>query len=168
MSRFSQVYEPVEEGWGMALGLIAGLLLAPVGMVIPIVQTELARSKCRKLLENPKLKKYIIGECDKIYKDAKRKWPKLTRDANPKWFEGPENRSDDDKSFLGHRSFGLKNRALHWFKIGGYTCVLIGDTAHIDGIQVLFRDMENEKLFNINVKSPTREDIKKMGFREEQ
>ena len=167
MSRFSQVYEPVEEGWGMALGLIAGIILAPVGMAIPIAQSELVRNKFRKLLENPKLKKYIIGECDKIYKDAKRKWPKITRDVNPGMFEGPENRSEDDKAFLGHRSIGLRNRALSNFKIGSYTCVLIGDTEHIDGIQVLFRDMTNEKLFNINVPSPTREDIKKMGFRED-
>ena len=167
MSRFIQVYKPVEEGWGMALGLIAGILLAPIGMGIPIAQTEIARNKFRKLLENPKLKKYIIGECDKIYKDAKRKWPKITRDVKPGLFEGSENRSKDDKAFFGHRSISIRHRSLSNFKIDSYTCVVIGDTEHIDGIQVLFRDLTNGKLFNINIPSPTREDIKKMGFREE-
>ena len=188
--------EPLTEGWGTALlqiGVAAGIfgtIVAPTvastlicaGATLAIAAvngktTSVSDSTVDKILNQSKIKQYIIKECDKAWKEAQAKYKnsdkwnlykKPTEAAYDGWGE------EETRMSGSHKLSGLTNY-YSYHTVGGYDLMLYSDTDHIDGIKVIFMlksktkdkyDTEY-KLAMFVLPSPTRDDIKSMGYRKE-
>ena len=175
--------EPVNEGWGTAfasIGVILGLgalIVNPIAGAGAIGAFALINGKLsskseqamKKILDNPKIKKYIKDECDKAFKAVKAKHgSKFTISTDVK----NNDISVDDVTTNGKRKYNdyMKNQIFNT-KINGYFLEVYADTDHVDGMNVIFKltDKSTKKWHYARhaIPSPTREDIKTMGFREE-
>ena len=200
MSKFIEVYnvQPVNEGWGTALlqigywtnlfaglgGFAAGVI--PVGMIctgtaIAIAmkngkQMEISDSMIDKLLNTPKLKKYIVHECDSAWKNVNSKYKgskwKLSKTISHDCWDSS---TEDDGAKGSNKLSGVTNYTSY-HKIGGYIIKIYADSDHIDGIKVCFQmkstypedqSIDPYKLLEFTLPSPTRDDIKAMGYRKE-
>lgn len=183
MSKFMEVYEPVEEGWGNALVTIAGLAGALVGITTgaapltavalgsQLLQHGVNRVMLKKILDQPKLQKYILKQCDEAFKKVKSKKPNITPDVSRSDVILPNTNSPstlNNPSEMVHKSASLKHQHCV-FKVGKYMLGVYGDTAHIDAVVLYMKqkDINPPILYRYNIPAPTCDDIKEMGYRKE-
>ena len=173
---------PVQEGWGTALtqlGVVLGLPLFLANPVAGAVSTGVfalingklsskAQSAMNKILSNQKVKAYITAECNKAFKAVQAKYGKGYT-VSKKVGSSPITTKDlTTKGEMKHA--GMKN-ITHDATIGEYHLAVYGDTDHINAMNVVF-SVRNNKTGDVTyglhaIPAPTRDDIKKMGFREE-
>ena len=195
--------EPVTEGWGTAIvqaGVFLGvfssvvglttfnvpLLVGGAGFSIPFIAgshklQKISEANVKKILSNPKMKKYIESECDKIFSELKKRYSGknyiLTNKVSEYDFEEQIADNITEKSEVSSKrvkrnpSKGMKNFVFNTV-IGKYRIGLYADTDHVDGMDVFFT-LTNKNVDSVprlvfyQIPSPTREDIKAMGFRKE-
>ena len=188
MSRFLEVYEPINEGWGMAIQKVGVLMGLGAFIANPIIggailgATIAAGSKLNskakdaytKVLNNPKMQKYIISECDKAYNKVAKKYKndpnyKINKDTklNTLMNYSEKNVSDKDSSSEAY----VQNDGF-LTKVGAYSVFVYADTKHVDSIKVFFTlepkvSDKHIKLLSYVLPAPTSDDIKSMGFRKE-
>ena len=186
--------EPITEGWGMFLAHTAVFLGLGAVLAAPTIATLGAAAACtalivganahlnskaeqavNKILGEPKVKKYIISECDKIFKklsneyNGKKSMWRIKKGVSENLLnsEFPDDVGDKKvKSSMKH--------IILTKRIGEYAVGLFADTDHIQAMHVFFTltrkgDSGEEvlKLVQHVIPSPSKEDIKAMGFREE-
>ena len=215
MSRFMQVYKPVEEGWGIALarlglivgagvagyhlagklgikagtaalnhgasmgtastvahvtaGAAGGAIGAGVGTVGRKVIQKLSEKTLKVFMENPKIKKYVTAQCDKIYNDLKKTYKDITTEVNPSSFTGSINSARASSKnvswaeiFMNHRST-LNNIDGKFMKLGKYSIDMYYDTTHIDAIIVVFGFKGNkDEYIGRRIPAPTSAELKKL------
>ena len=146
--------QPVIEGWGK----VASAFIIGFG---PLVHQILTAKAAEKILTNPKIKKYIISECDKIYKTVKKDG--YTPKCDMK-------RINISRSTAMASGLTIKNHIFNslafWKQIGQYWVAGVGDTDHIEKIVVFFMDKDEHFISKV-VPAPTSEDMKALGFRKE-
>ena len=215
MSRFMQVYEPVEEGWGIALarvGMLAGAGLAGyhlasklgvkagvaalkhgaslgtattvahvatgaaggamgagIGTVGRKLTTKLTEKTLKSFLENAKIKKYVISQCDKIYNQLKKTNKDVTTEVNWSSFIGAFKYSQASTKnaswaeiFKNNRS-SLNNADGKYMKLGKYSIDIYYDTTHIDAIIVVFGIKgTKDEYIGKRIPAPTNAELKKL------
>ena len=153
MSRFAQVYEPVSEGWGK--------VLASMTIVGNLVHAYVSAKEAEKILANPKVQKYIVGECDKLLKEVKKQGYSNECEINKvNWSRGKAMSSN-----MGFKNYIFNNLQV-MKKIGKYWIACVGDTDHIEKIAVFFMN-KDEKFISRVIPAPTKDEIKALGFRKE-
>lgn len=188
MSRFLAVYEPVEEGWGMAISKVGVLMGLGAFIANPLVGGAVlgaavatgsklnskAKEAYTKVLNSPKMQKYIVSECDKVYAKLVKKYKndpsyKLNKDTtlNTLMNHADKNISDSESS---SEAYVQNNGFLT--KVGKYSIYVLADTKHVDSIKVFFtlepktKD-KHLKLLSYVLPAPTNDEIKAMGYRKE-
>lgn len=158
MSRFAQVYEPVEEGWGH----LASALTLPTGIGYVLLQWH----NIKKVMGDPKVQKYIKSECDRLLKEEK----KSNKTATPKIPSGLSNFLKKNSALRNNTKLmeRLKNPSGGQFNIGQYTVVPFGDTDHVESIIVLFYIGDSDNVVGRKLKPPTKQDLKDLGLRKEE
>jgi hypothetical protein len=202
--------KPVMEGWGVQLvnigiGLgfftalagagVANIPLTVIGTGLGLVSygankhmENVSYDTVRKILNDTKVKAYIIKHCNAIYdrvskyygSSTARSW-RFSKKVNKRYLymESEDiTNIDTDESFYksaSQQSSELDKEHRHYLfyeKIGEYTIGVYADTDHIQGIDVMFilqnlsRHTE-AKLVNYNIPAPSNADIKAMGYRKE-
>ena len=167
---------PVEEGWGYAVAKVLGTLAAAdvaafIGAIFSFGILAIpgaiigglkgwkfinlkASEQLVSLLNKDDIKKYIIEECDKKFKELKKKNKNLTLDVDDAMKNSEklkevaqDNRGPVDKFFT---NFGKCTT-----KIGNYTIMATGDSDSFDGLHVVFFDTEADKLIRESIPVPT-------------
>ena len=167
---------PVEEGWGYAVAKVLGTLAAAdvaafIGAIFSFGILAIpgaiigglkgwkfinlkASEQLVSLLNKDDIKKYIIEECDKKFKELKKKNKNLTLDVDAAMKNSEklkevsqDNRGPVDKFFT---NFGKCTT-----KIGNYTIMATGDSDSFDGLHVVFFDTEADKLIRESIPVPT-------------
>ena len=173
--------QPTTEGWGNALQTVASIVLPIAGLatgsIVPAMisiglttaSAVINHNSLKKLINQPKLQKYIIGECDKIYAKAKKEEKTISPVVGKLDHMMMGSRPGNSDTKFIHKSTSIEHKYLV-YNVGKYTVGVYGDTDHIDGM-VLLLQVQNDKLEwtkirHFNIPAPTREDLKKMGFYE--
>lgn len=148
------VFEPVEEGWGY----VASFLVPIIG---PLAHAYLSFKECKKIMANPKIKKYVLGECDRIYREVKKQG--YSNECEMTKFNASRGKAmSDGITFKNH----LFNHLIDFTAYGKYWIAYIGDTDHVEKIVVFFMNKE-EKFITRTIPAPSAEDLKALGFRKE-
>ena len=170
MSRFMQHYEPVEEGWGMALYNVASWVL-PTKVNAP--KAILSNMMLKKILDNKELRKYIIAQCDEILKNEQAHDKSVTTKlpSNPiallkTWFKKKSVIKTISKTNLMHDSNNLLEDKLFDLKLGKYTTTFWYDTSHIDAAIVVLYSKDKDQIFGKRIPAPKSGELKKSFHKE--
>ncbi len=161
MSRFLEVYEPINEGWGTALlqigywtslfaglgGFAAGVM--PVGLIctgtaIAIAmkngkQMDISDAMIDKLLNTPKLKQYITRECDAAWKTVNKKYKGTKRKLSKTIMKDCWDSATEDDGAEGSSKLSGITNYTSYHKLGSYIIKIYADSDHIDGVKVCFQ-----------------------------
>lgn len=159
MSRFLAVYEPVNEGWGLAIDyLFAGGFFT----------NDKAFNTVYYLLKNPKIRKYVKQQCDKLFADERKTvkdiTTKLPRNITDAIKDGRTVKDITNGITLG---FIFKNLCVN-DNISGYTILAYGDTDHIERIYLALYSPSQNKCIGKIIPSPTDKELNDMGLRQEE
>lgn len=162
----SHKQEIVTEGWGYILSAMAG-----VGIIAnPIVSAM----NINKIVNHPKIKKYILSEAEKLYKRACKEHPtcKVIKDIErfkPQSFTFEDKRTTG--SFFDYFRRGLSSsNALT--KVGPYILMAMCDSDHIRTIQVAFglepkkEGNEKSRVVYYSIIAPDKGVVFDAGFRD--
>ena len=154
MSNFLEVYEPIEEGWGK----IASFLVPIIG---PLTHAYISYRQCKKIMADPKIKKYVLAQCDKIYKEVKKQ-------GYSNKCEMSKVNASRGKAMTTGLTFSnyLFNNLIDFEQYGQYWIAYVGDTNHVEKIAVFFMN-KDEKFITRTVPAPTAKDLQDLGFRKE-
>lgn len=194
MSRFLEVYEPVNEGWGYTLvhyGLSLGILsplITGAGAVIggisgaaigagvslgsftfasalnAILQPK-AKAYLEKILHSKPFIDYVSKKCDEIYHKE------LTEDKSAT-YKIPKN----PKFFTHYYSFNGGKRSSaghsaeavshikHELIIGKYTVWIFYDTNHVNSVFLLLYHKDSKYVIPHRIPSPTTKELKDQGY----
>ena len=158
MSRFMTVYEPITEGWGLAIDrLFAGGLFT----------TGKAFNTVYYLMKNPKICKYVKQQCDNLLADERKstkdittKLPRTIIDAIK---DGRSVKEITDGITLG---FALQYTCVS-ANVSGYTLLAYGDTDHIERIYLALYSPSKDKCIGKIIPAPTDKELNDMGLRQE-
>ena len=181
MSRFAQVYEPVEEGWGITL--MRSLMFlggGPVGLAVgsrislPYKLAGLiSNSNLSKMLKHPKMQKYLLDECNKLLKEEQKKDKSVTGKvpSNPiaalkRWWHNNDEVGMFSKSNLMNFKDDWMDDMFFDLKVGEFTTTFWYDTDHIDAAIVLFYSKDTGTCFARRIPAPSNAELKSM-FHEE-
>ena len=188
------------EGWGTAFAKLAVLVGAAYGIGRTIAATPglgdsaigsgiavvgsgaalgagiekgfntISRKAAEKILSDPKMQKYIISQCNIIYKSLSRqKGIKYSTEVSDDFGDTDLKRAhiiQNDSSVFRN----LKN-GVGRLKIGKYTIAAEGDITHVESVSLVLTEMVKGTQPRIKlypIKPPTNDDLKKMGFRTEE
>ena len=159
----SHKQEIVTEGWGV----IAGFLFGPLGI---LATSMISEANMRKLLNHPKLKKYVIANCDKLYKKACKEYPKYKVSTNTIATFNVDDKTDDGLFYGGiTRCIGTIGSNVI---VGRYYLMIEGDTDHFRRLIVRFvlipkpnTDLKVKAVL-YTVPAPTKQDLIDLGFRD--
>lgn len=170
MSRFMKIYEPVDEGWGLALYNIASWVL-PKEINVP--KAILSNMALKKLLNDPSLKKYLISKCDEILKAEQARDKSVTTKlpSNPinllkTWFKKKGNVKTLSKTNLMHDSNNMFEDKIFDIKLGKYTATFWYDSDHIDAAVVILYSKDKDQVFGRRIQAPKSGEIKKTFHKE--
>lgn len=150
-----------------AVALGTGLAL---GVGVEKGFNAISRKAAEKILSDPKMQKYIISQCDTIYKSlSKQKGVKYSTEVSDDFGD------NDFKTahIIQNNSTVLRNlkNGVGRLKIGKYTIAAEGDITHVESVSLVltkFVEGAQPKIRLYAIKSPTNDDLKKMGFRKEE
>lgn len=154
--------EITTEGWGVTLGYLFG----PVGVITAAIVSE---GNMRKVLNNPKIKKYIISNCDRLYKKACKEYPKYKVSTNPTPVFHLDDKTDDGVFMGALTRFGIVASDA---TVGKYYLLLDGDTDHVRRVIVRFVLIPKPntglkvRALLYTVPAPTKQDLIDLGFRD--
>lgn len=172
---------PVEEGWGIALGALgASLLGANIGTVVGAIISfgilalpgaifgafkgykflkMKANQQLKSILHKEKMEKYIIEKCDEIFKKAQKENKNLTTDieASMKKSEKIKELMDENRSPISKFFTYLADCSD---TIGKYTIMATGDTDSFEFLWVLFYDTKDCKVVKHSIPVPSAADLK--------
>ena len=205
MSKFMQVYQPVEEGWGTALGRVAkitGLAVNQVagnammtalkagnaaktisnaktmlagsgvlwgGVALGKIIGTISNANLSKLLKNPKMQKYLVQACDKLYKEEKAKDKSITAKlpSDPitmikRWWH-----NNDEVGFFSKPNFlmqhdDLIDDSVFDLSVGTYTTTFWYDTEDITAAVVMFYSQDKDKIVGRRLPAPTDKELRQM------
>lgn len=193
---------PIEEGWGTAIArvgtylgifgtVLAGSLFGVKGVLLGVVGTaaataankkikNISEGQVKKVLTNPKMQKYIITECDRIYSDLKKKYnTKGTSYVFEKKVPISAVEYDESKGIHFQMDLNKDNQKKvlnkldkHYLfieNIGEYTIGIYADTDHVQGMDALFMLINKETrshshIIHMMIPAPTNEELKDLGF----
>lgn len=107
-------------------------------------------------MANPKIQKYIINKCKKLYNEEKKRYPGIIPNV-PDIFCTDRN----------HLSV-LKYTEAKIYKIGGFKIVPAGDTDHIESMIVIFGYKNKDTTVVRKIPAPTNKELNDLGFRKEE
>ena len=164
MSRFLQVYEPAEEGWGAAIlqvgamasliGTVAGFAAGGVPAGLTMIGSTIAfaygngklgeasRKLVDRILKKSKLADYIDKECQKAWKEVSKEYGKskewaLSKHVSDKlWYDGY---SETEGRMPGSDNLSGITNYTSWHNIKGWDIEVYADSDHIDGVKVCFQ-----------------------------
>ena len=158
--------EIVTEGWGYIISAMAfvGIIANPIASQMNI----------NKIVNHPKIKKYILSEADKLYKKAVKTHPtcdviKDVTNFRPESFNFEDNRTTG--SFMDGLVRGL-GASYSQTKLGPYLIMAINDTDHVRTIQVAFglqpkkQGAEKSRMVAYSIVAPNKGDVFTAGFRD--
>ena len=166
----SSVYEPVEEGWGLAISRLIPIVNLASDFV-GLYKTH----KVAKILEEPKMAKYIEKECDKVLKAEQKKdssvsakntgsiWKKIisafkVRDFNMNEVSPIEN--------FKHWYAEYKTSNGDVASIKEYEIGVLYDTDHIQAIFVILYSADRNKYLLRRIPAPSNEELAKIFHKE--
>lgn len=147
----------IEEGWASAF--------LPGAKII-------SDANVKQLASNPKFRKYVKAECQKIERELKKEHPNIVKDyyrgGNDKVIaaRNPVIELAKRKYELGLKT-NLKNSGSVLIRVDGYICHAIGDTNHIETVVVTFLDVKEKKYYNKQIPAPSKGFLKDDFFRNE-
>ena len=161
MSRFAQVYEPVEEGWGTALNrFLIGNPAISTGIGI------ISNSVLSGFLKNPKMQKYLQDQCKRLLKEEQRKDKTVTAKipGDPitlikRWWH-----NNDEVGFFSKPNFLQQHDdwiddAVFDLKVAGFTTTFWYDTDHIDACVVIFYSPTYSRCIGRRIPAPTNKEL---------
>lgn len=155
----------VTEGWGYLVSnmLWIGLITNPI----------ISQMNIDKILNNPKIKKYVIAECEKLYKRAVRENPQHKVIIDVKKFK-PDTfvyKNNTGEGFFDDMRRGFGAQVSNTF-VGKFFVICSNDTNHVRAVQVGFglqaKDPSKNKSQMVwyKVPAPTKQDLQDAGFRD--
>ena len=147
----------IEEGW--------------LSMFLPGSRI-ISDASVKKLASDPKFRKYVKAECQKIEKELKKDHPNIVKD----YYRGENKEVVNARSpivELAKRKYelglktNLKNHGSVMIRVDGYICHAIGDTNHIETVVVTFFDPKEKKYYNKRISAPSKDFLKGDFFRNE-
>lgn len=146
--------QPVIEGWGK----VASSIFIGLG---PVLHGILSEKAAKKILADPKIKKYILSECDKLYNQVKKDG--YSNNCDMQGFNVSRGSAlSSGITFKNH----LFNSLAFFEQLGKYWVAGVGDTDHIEKIIVFFMN-KDKKFISKVIPAPTKDDLKALGFRKE-
>ncbi len=170
MSKFMQVYEPVEEGWGAFLYKFASFVLPRPLNVIKAVASNMM---LKKLLNDAHVKKYLHDECKKLLEEEKKKDPTVTAKLpyDPitlvkRWWHSNDGVGPFSRPAFMHDSNNLLEDKVFNLGVNGFTTTFWYDSDHIDAAVVLFYSKKHDKCIGRRIPTPKSGEVAKK-FKEE-
>ena len=159
MSRFKQVYTPVDEGWGAVLSRLASFVLpTPINMVKCVASNAILK----ELINDKDLKKYLKTQCDRIYKQERKTdssiTPQLPSDPitmAKTWLHKKDGIDTLSKTNLMHESNGLIDDKIFNLRISNYAITFFYDTDHIDAAVLLLYSKDRDTVIGRRIAAPT-------------
>ena len=150
--------EPVTEGWG---SVAAWFFFNWVGYLGAFIFSE---ANVRKLMHEKSIQKYIADESKKIFnkeqkahKDLQKKLPKGIKAAIKEMMA-----RRTEYSFLN----AIKNFPFG-YELMGWNILVWGDTDHIEKVVLTLYSPSEDRYICRALPAPTKNDLKRLGFREE-
>ena len=209
MSKFMQVYEPVEEGWGTALGrviqgagagvagagaaaataaakagnlggvfggagkIIQGSQMIQAGTIAGRVIGTISNVTLKRLLDNPKMKKYLEGQCTKLLKEEQKKDKSITADIPTNvttlvkrwWHNNDEVGFFSKPNFLQQHDDWIDDLVFD-LKVGKFVTTFWYDTSHIDAAVVLFYSKDRDTCVGRRIPAPSDKELKEIFHQE--
>lgn len=158
MSRFMQVYEPVDEGWGTFLYKFASFVLPRPLNAVKAVTSNLI---LKKLLSERDVKSYLLSQCKSILESERKKDPTITNKlpADPitlvkRWWH-----NSDGVGFFSRPSFlndsnNLLEDKLFGLNVGQFNVTFFYDSDHIDAAVLLLYSKKHDKCKGVRIPAP--------------
>lgn len=147
-------YEPevATEGWAMLIPFLN----------IPL--TVIGINNVDKIVHNPKVEKYIESQCKEILAEEKKRDKSITKDMPPGLINAMARNIEGNQSLTFKSS--LKNVGVHT-RVKGFYCVPYGDTDHLEGVSVVLYSENRDKFIARRIAAPKKQELKDIGFKEE-
>lgn len=158
--------EIVTEGWGYIISAMAfvGIIANPIASQMNI----------NKIVNHPKIKKYILAEADKLYKKAVKAHPSCNVIKDITNFRAESFKYEDNSttgSFMDNFVRGV-GASYSQTKVGPYVIMAINDTDHVRTIQIVFGlqpkkpGAEKSRTVVYSIVAPNKGDVFTAGFRD--
>ena len=165
MSKFMEVYEPIEEGWGTFLYKFASFVLPRPLNAVKAVASNLM---LKKLLNDNDMKSYLQDECKAIVDRERKKDPTITEKlpADPitlakRWWH-----SNDGVSFFSRKSLmsdsnNIVEDKIFGHNVGPYKVTFFYDSSNIEAAVLLLYSKKYDKCKGVKIPVPSMNKLNK-------
>lgn len=127
----------------------------------------------KRLLDNPKMKKYLEGQCAKLFKEEQRKDKSITADIPTNvttlikrwWHNNDEVGFFSKPNFLQQHDDWIDDLVFD-LKVGKYITTFWYDTSHIDAAVVIFYSKNKDTCVGRRIPAPSDKELKRIFYQE--